>query len=81
MSVRGQAVCSSAWVYVVADIPSRLEVLILRKLAEKGSTATGQPQGAMQSRKQSSTKQHYKHNNHAIVETNVWRRMKGTVST
>jgi len=41
--VRGQAVCSSAWVYVVADIPSRLEVLILRKLAEKGSTATGRP--------------------------------------
>ena len=41
--------------HVVADIPSRLEVLILRKLAEKGSTATGQPQGAMQSRKQSST--------------------------
>ncbi len=39
----GGAVCSSVWAYMVSDVSTLSGVLILRKLAEKGSTTSGRP--------------------------------------
>jgi len=42
----GEAVCSSVRVSVMADVPSRPGVLIMRKLAETASTTTGRHPGS-----------------------------------